>query len=58
MMEGTFPHDECEALALAYVLAQDLSNYTPEQILALYDKAHETMCAVRKNQAAEKELWI
>lgn len=59
-MDGTFPHDECEALAMLYVQTQDLSNYTPEQILALYDKAYGAMVAAREAQTQkdEEEEWL
>lgn len=37
---STFPRDKFEALALLYVQAQDLSEKTPAQILALYKAAY------------------
>ncbi len=39
MEQICFPRTKEEALALIYVQAQDLSNATPEDILAMYNEA-------------------
>lgn len=39
-----FPSSKQEALAMAYVQAQDLSSKTPEEIAAMYDDAYSKIC--------------
>ena len=40
---STFPKNKLEALALAYVQAQDLSGKTPEEVLDMYRDAYDKM---------------
>lgn len=39
--KSIFPSCKQEALAMAYVQAQDLSGKTPEEILEIYNSAYE-----------------
>lgn len=55
---NTFPANEIEALALLYVQTRDISDATPEGLLAMYDQACEKMLTVRKAQQREREEWF
>lgn len=39
--KSIFPSSKQEALAMAYVQAQDLSGKSPEEVLEIYDSAYE-----------------
>ncbi len=53
----TFPYDDVEALAMLYVQNQDLSGLSPEDLVHMYDKAYETISAVRESQQRAKDGW-
>lgn len=53
-----FPQNDLEALAMLYVQHQDLTDITPEELLRMYDRAYETMAAVRKQDADDAVEWV
>lgn len=52
---NTFPSCKQEALAIAYVQAQDLSGKTPEELAAMYDDAYSRICDAFKNMFKEEK---
>lgn len=50
-----FPGCKQEALAMAYVQAQDLSSKTPEEVAAMYDDAHSRICDAFVSMLKEKK---
>lgn len=53
-----FPEDMTDALALAYVTAQDLSKRSPEEIARLYSDAHQKISNEFKAIAKEKKASL
>lgn len=53
--KSVFPSCKQEALAMAYVQAQDLSKKTPEEIAAIYNDAYFRICDAFKSILKEKQ---
>lgn len=53
-----FPGNEIEALALLYVQNQDLTNATPQELLAMYDNAVAAMHAARKADSTDESDYF
>lgn len=52
--KSVFPSCKQEALAMAYVQAQDLSSKTPEEIANMYNDAYNKICDAFKAMLKEQ----
>ncbi len=50
----TFPRSFQEALAILYLENQDLSGFTPEQLVDMYHDAYEKICIRNKKWNEER----